>query len=188
MMLPTIAVTLAMGALAWAGGPDTANTHKPVPIKRTPTAAIRKTSVSVPAARSAAVKRPATRATASSARRTAKAPVVRTTWRTRQTTPTADRYRVIQEALAARGYLSSEDANGAWEEISSRADFGIDGQNRFPLAHRFRARPEARFSCLSPANSGRQRSIGVGPQLVFSWHRRSCLLGGDFPETSRHLN
>ena len=121
MMLPTIAATLAMGALAWAGGPDTANTHKPVPIKRTPTAVVRKASVSVPAGRPAAVKRPATRATTATARRTAKAPVVRTTWRTRQTTPTVDRYREIQEALAARGYLSSEDANGAWGPSSTEA-------------------------------------------------------------------
>jgi peptidoglycan hydrolase-like protein with peptidoglycan-binding domain len=57
------------------------------------------------------------------ARRSAskKAPAVRTTWRTRQTTPTADRYREIQEALVARGYLSSEEANGTWGPSSAEA-------------------------------------------------------------------
>jgi peptidoglycan hydrolase-like protein with peptidoglycan-binding domain len=39
----------------------------------------------------------------------------------RQTAPTADRYREIQEALAARGYLSSEDANGSWGSSSTEA-------------------------------------------------------------------
>jgi murein L,D-transpeptidase YcbB/YkuD len=120
MMLPTIAATLAMGALAWAGGPDSAPTHKPVPVSKTPTAVIRKTSVSPSTARPAAVKRPATGATAT-ARRSSKAPVVRTTWRTRQTAPTPDRYREIQEALAARGYLSADDANGTWGPSSTEA-------------------------------------------------------------------
>ena len=120
MMLPTIAVALAMGTLAWAGGPDTAPTHKPVPVRKTAPATVRKTSVSSSAARPVAVKRPVTGATAT-ARRSSKAPVVRTTWRTRQTMPTADRYREIQEALAARGYLASEDANGTWGPSSTEA-------------------------------------------------------------------
>jgi peptidoglycan hydrolase-like protein with peptidoglycan-binding domain len=47
--------------------------------------------------------------------------VVRTTWRTRQTAPTPDRYREIQEALAARGYLSSDDATGTWGPSSAEA-------------------------------------------------------------------
>jgi len=47
--------------------------------------------------------------------------VVRTTWRTRQTAPTPDRYREIQEALAARGYLSADDANGTWGPSSTEA-------------------------------------------------------------------
>ena len=119
MMLPTIAAALAMGALAWAGGPDTAPTHKPVPAKRAPQATVRKTSLSASTAKPAAVKRPATGA--ATARRASRTPVVRTTWRTRQTTPTADRYREIQEALAARGYLSSEDANGTWGPSSTEA-------------------------------------------------------------------
>ena len=131
MMLPTIAATLAMGALAWAGGPDASPTHKPVTVRKIPPVVIRKISTSSsmarsaatnrPAAHTAAVNRPAAHAAAATARRTGKAPVVRTTWRTRQTAPSADRYREIQEALAARGYLSSEDANGAWGSSSTEA-------------------------------------------------------------------
>lgn len=47
--------------------------------------------------------------------------MVHTTWRTRQASPTADRYREIQEALAARGYLAQEDITGAWGAASADA-------------------------------------------------------------------
>ena len=50
-----------------------------------------------------------------------KAPVVRTTWRTRQTAPTADRYKEIQDALVSKGYLSSGEANGTWGTASAEA-------------------------------------------------------------------
>lgn len=119
MMLPTIAASLAMGALVWAGGPDTAVTNKPHSVRKTTPTVVRKTSVGS-SARPAVVKRPAAGATGTT-RRGSKAPVVRTTWRTRQTVPTPDRYREIQKALAARGYLSSEDANGTWGPSSAEA-------------------------------------------------------------------
>src|SRR5882724_6773903 len=44
-----------------------------------------------------------------------------TTWRNRQLAPSADRYREIQTALAARGYLRSEGATGVWNQESSDA-------------------------------------------------------------------
>src|SRR5437870_2564868 len=50
---------------------------------------------------------------------TAKKPAV--TWRNRQLAPTPDRYREIQSALAAKGYLKPEDASGAWNQNSSEA-------------------------------------------------------------------
>jgi peptidoglycan hydrolase-like protein with peptidoglycan-binding domain len=59
--------------------------------------------------------------TATAKRTARRAPVVRTTWRTRQTAPSADRYREIQEALVARGYLSAEDATGTWGPSSTEA-------------------------------------------------------------------
>jgi hypothetical protein len=51
-----------------------------------------------------------------------KAPAKRgVTWRNRQTTPSPDRYREIQSALAAKGYLKPEDATGTWNQNSSDA-------------------------------------------------------------------
>ena len=43
------------------------------------------------------------------------------TWRNRQLAPTPDRYREIQSALAAKGYLKPEDASGAWNQNSTEA-------------------------------------------------------------------
>jgi len=45
-------------------------------------------------------------------------PAKRVTWRNRQLAPAPQRYKEIQEALAAKGYLKSEDANGAWNQAS----------------------------------------------------------------------
>jgi len=65
--------------------------------------------------------RPAAR-TASATRGSKKAaPVSRTTWRNRQMSPAPERYKEIQEALVAKGYLRSEDANGAWNTASTEA-------------------------------------------------------------------
>lgn len=59
--------------------------------------------------------RPASSRSAAAAKgRAVKKPVVpAVTWRNRQLAPTPDRYREIQEALAAKGYLKSE-PNGVW--------------------------------------------------------------------------
>lgn len=65
--------------------------------------------------------KPATGTAAAATKRSAKAPLVRTNWRNRQAIPTADRYREIQEALVARGYLASEDATGSWGSSSTDA-------------------------------------------------------------------
>jgi hypothetical protein len=55
-------------------------------------------------------------------RRGKKAPVLpRTTWRNRQTAPTPDRFKEIQTALADKGYLTPEEANGTWNESSADA-------------------------------------------------------------------
>src|SRR5207247_9987642 len=67
-----------------------------------------------------ATKKPAAMSPASAARRGGKkAPVKRaTTWRNRQMAPTPERYREIQAALVAKGYLKSEDAAGPWNQAS----------------------------------------------------------------------
>jgi len=43
------------------------------------------------------------------------------TWRNRQLSPSPDRYREIQGALAAKGFLKPEDATGTWNQTSSDA-------------------------------------------------------------------
>jgi hypothetical protein len=50
-----------------------------------------------------------------------KEPALRTTWRNRQTAPTPARYKEIQDALAAKGFLNPEDASGAWGQSSEDA-------------------------------------------------------------------
>ena len=50
-----------------------------------------------------------------------KKPVKRTTWRNRQTAPTPERYTEIQNALAEKGYLPREAANGQWNDNSVEA-------------------------------------------------------------------
>ena len=43
------------------------------------------------------------------------------TWRNRQMSPSPDRYREIQGALAAKGFLPPEEATGTWNQASSDA-------------------------------------------------------------------
>jgi hypothetical protein len=73
-----------------------------------------------PASRTAAGARPTGTRTATS-RQTRKPAVPRTTWRNRQTVPSPERYKEIQDALVAKGYLRSEDAAGAWGDASTTA-------------------------------------------------------------------
>jgi Putative peptidoglycan binding domain len=55
-------------------------------------------------------------------KRTGKAgTTARTTWRNRQMAPTPERYKEIQDALVAKGYLKPEDATGGWSQTSSDA-------------------------------------------------------------------
>ena len=60
-------------------------------------------------------------ATKTASSRGKKAPAKRVTWRNRQMSPSPDRYREIQGALAAKGFLSPEDATGTWNQTSSDA-------------------------------------------------------------------
>ena len=87
------AVIFASASLTWAARPVTPVSKAPV--KKSP-------------AKSATQKAPVRKAPARSA----------TTWRNRQMAPTADRYRQIQEALAAKGYLRPEQVNGVWSASS----------------------------------------------------------------------
>jgi Putative peptidoglycan binding domain len=95
-----------------------------------PAAAGAKATSAPTAARPAATSKPAaTRSTVGSrtgtaARRTTPAATPKrptTSWRNRQALPTPDRYKEIQEALAAKGYLQPEDASGRWDQASVEA-------------------------------------------------------------------
>ena len=103
----------ALLLLVWGAGAQTTATKKRVPVKKsTPTKsssakkAPTRSAVSIkkgPAKKGAAPKTPAV------------------TWRNRQLSPSADRYREIQSALAAKGYMRSEHATGTWNQDSTDA-------------------------------------------------------------------
>jgi peptidoglycan hydrolase-like protein with peptidoglycan-binding domain len=105
---------LALGAFCWSA-------QSGAPAKKKGKASTKKTASTKKAApaMAAASKGGATKK-ASSAKRGKKAgPKV--TWRNRQTSPAPERYKEIQDALAAKGYLKPEDANGTWGPGSADA-------------------------------------------------------------------
>ena len=98
----------------------------------------------------AATKAPAKSGPTSAAARK-KAPAKKaTTWRTRQLTPTPDRYREIQDALASKGYLKSEDANGTWNQNS------VDALKKFQT--------EQNLDPTGKINSLSLIALGLGPK------------------------
>jgi Putative peptidoglycan binding domain len=93
---------VAMIALAWSADPSPA-AQENAPAKK---AAVKK--------KAAAKKGASSRARKTTAKRGV-------TWRNRQLSPSPDRYREIQGALAAKGFLKPEDATGTWNQTSSDA-------------------------------------------------------------------
>jgi hypothetical protein len=144
------AAMAAMVLLAW--GADGA-----VPAKKSATksAARKKPAGSTKAPAS---KAQASTTTASSRRGGKKAPVSRVTgrvtgrvtWRNRQLAPTPDRYKEIQNALAAKGYLKPEDVNGSWNQASA------DGLKRF--------QSEQNIESTGKINSLSLIALGLGPK------------------------
>jgi hypothetical protein len=57
----------------------------------------------------------------STSKRTSSAKAVTRTWRNRQLSPAPERYKEIQDALAAKGYMDAADANGEWGQSSVNA-------------------------------------------------------------------
>jgi peptidoglycan hydrolase-like protein with peptidoglycan-binding domain len=72
------------------------------------------------------------------------------TWRNRQLSPTPDRYRDIQSALAAKGYMNSEDATGTWSQNS------VDALKRFQQDQNLD--PSGKINSLSLI------ALGLGPK------------------------
>jgi hypothetical protein len=121
------AAMAAMMVLAWgadgatavqkqAPATKTAAKKQASPAKKSGVASLSKKGTST-----AAASKPGT-ASKTAAARGKKAPVKRAvTWRNRQTAPSPERYREIQGALAAKGFLKPEDATGTWNQNSSDA-------------------------------------------------------------------
>jgi peptidoglycan hydrolase-like protein with peptidoglycan-binding domain len=96
----------------------------------------------------AAVRRPV--ATTPASRKKA-APVKRAvTWRNRQLAPTADRYKEIQQALVAKGYLQPGQATGTWDQTSA------DAMKRFQA--------EQNIDASGKVNSLSLIALGLGPK------------------------
>ena len=77
-------------------------------------------------------------------------PAKRVTWRNRQLAPTPQRYKEIQDALAAKGYLKPEDANGAWNQAS------VDALKRFQAGQN--------LDSTGKINSLSLIALGLGPK------------------------
>jgi hypothetical protein len=73
-----------------------------------------------------------------------------TSWRNRQTAPTAERYREIQQALVAKGYLKPEEASGTWNQTS------VDALKRF--------QSEQNIESTGKINSLSLIALGLGPK------------------------
>jgi len=132
-----VAAVAALGAVGWCA--DTPSPAAQAATKKSPPkkqgAAPAKAGTSSKAAgtrkagtRTAAVKRTGARSTGTrtstsgtGATRAAKKPVPRTTWRNRQSVPSPERYKEIQEALVSKGYMKPEEAGGAWGQSSADA-------------------------------------------------------------------
>jgi hypothetical protein len=140
-------------ALAWSADVAT-------PAKKTATAP-KKTATKAPA-KKGATKSPASAAkrksapskagprTAASRRGKKGPPAKRVTWRNRQLAPTPQRYKEIQEALAAKGYLKPEDANGAWNQAS------VDALKKFQAGQN--------LDSTGKINSLSLIALGLGPK------------------------
>jgi hypothetical protein len=103
-----------MAALAWGFQPPASVAKKKAPVRKTAV----KSAARKPAAQS---KTGAVVHSAAARKSVQKVPVKRTTWRNRQATPSSDRYREIQNALVAKGYLPADAASGAWDQASADA-------------------------------------------------------------------
>ena len=89
-----------------------------------------------------------TTATARKGKAATKRPSV--TWRNRQMSPTQDRYREIQGALAAKGYMSPDEATGAWGPAS------VDALKRFQA--------DQKIESNGKINSLSLIALGLGPK------------------------
>lgn len=111
--------------------------------------AAKKTASKAPAKASAAQKTPPKPASANAHKSTTRrAPVY--TWRTRQVVPSPERYKEIQDALVAKGYLRPEDTSSGWNQTS------VDALKRF--------QGEQSLDASGKINSLSLIALGLGPK------------------------
>jgi hypothetical protein len=108
---------LAM-VLSAAFGETAPPTKKKSPAVRK-TGAARKSPVAANRPTTALQKNVAKKRAAATTANHKKTPAV--TWRNRQLQPTQERFKEIQQALLAKGYLQPEQANGVWDQNSADA-------------------------------------------------------------------
>jgi Ni/Co efflux regulator RcnB len=139
-------LAIAVVALVWNSSAATA-VHK----KKNTSAAKRTSAPKATGAHKTPAKGKAAggKRTASSSRRRGKS-VSRTTWRNRQALPSPERYKQIQEALVAKGFLSADDATGVWNQTS------IDALKKFQAAQNLDAKGKI--------NSLSLIALGLGPK------------------------
>jgi peptidoglycan hydrolase-like protein with peptidoglycan-binding domain len=133
-------MAMIVAAALGASGPAAAQKKAPAAQKnRTPTAkkaaSVHRTAGTSPTARKKGAKQPVTHAV---------------TWRNRQIAPSPDRYKEIQQALAAKGYLPPEQASGVWDQNS------VDALKRFQT--------EQNLDASGKINSLSLIALGLGPK------------------------
>ena len=128
---------LALCALGWSA-------QSAAPAKKKKSAASAKKA----SAKASTTKGGATKKASASKRGKKAAPKV--TWRNRQTTPSPERYKEIQNSLAAKGYLKPEDATGVWGPGSADA------------LKKFQA--EQKIEATGKINSLSLIALGLGPK------------------------
>ncbi|HWC96777.1 MAG TPA: hypothetical protein VG456_08510, partial [Candidatus Sulfopaludibacter sp.] len=84
------------------------------------------------------------------AKKTTKKAAPRTTWRNRQTVPSPERYKEIQDALVAKGYLRTEDTASGWNQSS------MDALKRFQT--------DQKIDNSGKINSLSLIALGLGPK------------------------
>jgi hypothetical protein len=140
-LIPSVLMA-ALVLLVWCANAQTGTTKKAPVKKGTPTKSTSKSPAKKGSTTSTSSKKSAGKKGTS--RKTA------VTWRNRQLSPTPDRYREIQSALAAKGYLKSEDATGTWGPDS------IDALKRFQQEQNLE--PSGKINSLSLI------ALGLGPK------------------------
>ena len=147
-MLRFFGYVMCAGFLSLAWGARPATPAKKAPAKKTTTKTVaRKSSAS----KSSSSKSSSSKAgSGNSSRRTTTASKKPASWRSRQAAPSPDRYKQIQEALAAKGYLAPEEATGSW------------GPNSVAALKRFQ--DEQKIDGAGKINSLSLIALGLGPK------------------------